>query len=69
MLVSYEKDIFSGSVAIFNGDVDDTNDDVIDDFVLSVTATPREDLSVRFFLYHRYCRRRPWDLTLRLHYR
>ncbi|MBE9531267.1 MAG: LbtU family siderophore porin [Proteobacteria bacterium] len=46
LLLSYEKDIFSGSIAIFNGGIDDTNDDVIDDYVLSVTATPRKDLTV-----------------------
>ncbi len=46
ILVSYETGIFSGSVGIFNGDIDSNKENVIDDFVLSVTATPMKDLTV-----------------------
>ncbi len=40
--------MFQASVGAFNGDIESTNDDVIDDYVLSITATPMEDVSVGF---------------------
>ena len=45
-LVSYNRGIFSGSLGIFNGDVDEAGDgDVISDLVFSLTAAPRDDLT------------------------
>lgn len=49
VLGTYETGIFSGSVGIFNGDVDEAGEEnVISDYVLSVSATPIEDLALGF---------------------
>lgn len=47
-LVSFEQDMFSVSVGAFNGHIEDGGADVIENYVLSATVTPMEDVSVGF---------------------
>jgi hypothetical protein len=45
VLLGRGDDLYEFAVGIFNGDVDDSADDEIDDFVASLTVTPSEGLS------------------------
>ncbi len=47
-LVSFEQDMFSVSAGAFNGHIEDGGADVIENYVLSATITPMEDVSVGF---------------------
>jgi len=46
LLVTYERGVFEFSAAIFNGSVDRAGEDEIVDYILSVTASPAEWLTL-----------------------